>query len=67
MIKIKTKYDYDKDIFELRILEHKHSCTAEFLALINSLIDEVVEYDGTMNEKNIYKEIKDFRKTMENI
>lgn len=67
MIKIKTKYNYDENIFTIDKLEHKHSCTAEFLALINKLIDEIIEYDENANEKNIYKEIKEFRKNMEDI
>ena len=62
MIKIKTKYNYDENIFTIDKLIHKHSCTYEFLALIDTLIDEIIENEEIINEKNIYKILKEFRK-----
>lgn len=65
MIKIKTKYDYENNVFKLEKLKHEHSCTYEFVALINVLIDEILIYDESIDRKQLYKLIKDFK--MDNV
>lgn len=64
MIKIKTKYDFDGNIFTLDKFEHKNSCTYEFVALISTLIDEIVNQEE-MSRKDVYKMVKDFDKAVE--
>ena len=59
MIKIKTKYDYDENIFYLDKFIYKDSCKLEFLSIIHELIEEL-ERQEKVGKKDIYKMIKDF-------
>ena len=63
MIKIKTKYDYENNIFRLEKLKHNHSCSMEFLALIHKLIDILLENDEDLDKKEVYKILKQMDKT----
>lgn len=57
MIKIETEF---KDLeFNIKLLEHAHSCSAEALCVISAMIDQIEKFGG-IKRKEIYKIIKDF-------
>ena len=62
MIKIKTNYDYENDIFSIKQLKYKNSCTTEFLSLIHILMEEILLCDENMTKKEIYKILRDYDK-----
>ena len=65
MIRIVTKYDYENNITSIK-LRHKHSCTMEFLALIERLMQEIETHSDT-TRKEIYKYLKEIEKENEEI
>ena len=57
MIKVKTKYNFDTDIFTLGLYKTKNTCTMEHLALISKLIDMIME-NSDMTRKEILNILK---------
>ena len=60
MIKIKTKWNFEKDTFDLDY-SHKNSCCMEHLALIARLVEEIMNNEGCAR-KDVFKAIE---KTMD--
>jgi len=60
MIRIKAKY-YPKEELTRVMLKHKHSCTAECLAVIHKIMNEIENYSDTPR-KEIYKLLKEMDK-----
>lgn len=63
MIRLKSVYDYKEDVASIK-LHHRHSCTAEVLAVIYRLMNEIEEY-GDISRKDIYKYLKQMDKEKE--
>ena len=67
MIKLKTTIDVEKEKFSIKKYEQHNSCTLEHIGLIVFLMEMIQENDETMTDKEIFKQIKEVRKEMEEI
>jgi len=67
MIKLKTMIDLENEKFGVKKYECHNSCTLEHLGLIVFLMEMIQENDETMTDKEIFKQIKEVRKEMEEI
>ena len=67
MIKLKTTIDFENEKFSIKKYECHNSCTIEHLGLIVFLMDMIQQNDETMTDKEIFKQIKEVRKEMEEI
>ena len=63
MIKIKAKYDIDKQIYDWTY-KAKHTNTMENLATIWNLIEKILENDEYINEDDLIELIKNRKKYM---
>lgn len=63
MIKIKAKYNVEKDEFEWNY-SGKHTNSMEHLATIWNLIEKILENDEYVNEADLMKLIKNRKKYM---
>ena len=65
MIKIKTKYDDENDIFTIVKFDLKNTCRFEMLALIHELEKTLLENDEDLDKKTMNKILKDMDKNEE--
>ena len=67
MIKLKTTIDVENEKFSIKKYEIHNSCLLEHLGLIVFLMEQIQENDETITDKEIFKQIKEVRKEMEEI
>lgn len=65
MIRIKTNIDVEKELFGVKEYKYHKSCMLEHLGLILFLMEQIMEQDEKMTEKELFKILKDMRKEME--
>jgi len=62
MIKIKTKYDYENDVFTISKIKYDDSCRFEILALVHYLMTDLLENDKELSKKEMYEILEEMEK-----